>query len=555
MTSPTPAPAYSSALGWLLAVPAMLGTLITLVVPSVQTVALSLSSGGVLRESLFVGLDNYAALLGGGAFWRALWFTLSLTVVPVLVTVLVGPLLAVALDRAGPWPRRAGVAVLSLAVVTFTPTGIAAGWLRGLAPDASGVAALAAGLRDPATAPGTLRLIVAAATFGLICALAVTAFLPALRGGAPGRATLAVAALTGLGVVAVGLQAFSLALALTRGGPGHSTETLAGLQYEHAFRQADFGTGAAVATLTGLLLGALGLVATIVAVATGMRITLVPRSATGPKATTDTSPTGLTPRAASPTGSVLGTSARVAVGVVALVVVVAVAVVCAWPWISALLGPDVQAVPPGDLGTQVNTWVPALAGALVSVGVAYLGALGIGGLRPLGRRSEWLLLPLAPWLFAGLGPLGVADWRTARHLGLIDTFAALVPPLLVSLPALLVLTLLCKGLAERAGGDFFGGVFVPSLPMAGVLTGAVTLVNARDLYWPLLVTQDPGLHTAPVRQLVQIGVHPAGFAAAGLATPPVVVVVAAAAAVAAQLLCLDRLAVTVNGSRSAVPGA
>ncbi len=46
---------------------------------------------------------------------------------------------------------------------------------------------------DPATAPGTFRLVVAAATFGLVCALAVPAFLPALRGGTVYRGLVAVA--------------------------------------------------------------------------------------------------------------------------------------------------------------------------------------------------------------------------------------------------------------------------------------------------------------------------------------------------------------------------
>ncbi|MEV1171673.1 hypothetical protein AB0J09_25000, partial [Nonomuraea sp. NPDC049784] len=115
MTSPTtPTQAPSRALGWLLAVPALFGTLISLVLPTVQTIWLSLQSGGVLTESHFVGIDNYHELLRTGEVWRALWFTLSLAVVPLMVAVVVAPLLALALDRAGTWPRRAGRIALSL---------------------------------------------------------------------------------------------------------------------------------------------------------------------------------------------------------------------------------------------------------------------------------------------------------------------------------------------------------------------------------------------------------------------------------------------------------
>ncbi|MFG2072986.1 carbohydrate ABC transporter permease [Nonomuraea maritima] len=591
MTSPHHPQAHSPALGWLLAVPALLGALITLVLPTAQTIWLSFQSGGVLRDISYAGPANYAELLGGSEFWRALGFTLSLTVIPLLVTVVVGPLLALALDRAGTWPRRAGRIALSLAVVTFAPVGIAAAWMRGLTPNASGVVTLAEGLREAATAPGTLRLIVAAATFGVVCALALIAYLPVLRGGSPGLAMLAVTIMLAFAVVAVGLQAFSFGMVLTHGGPQRATETLAGLSYDYAFRLAEFGPGAAVSTLTWVILAALGIAATLVAVAFRLRITL-----TSPDAAPDSdariraehaapSPYGVgAPAGASPYGggAVFPGAApalrpewssgpvkdlppapvppvrrasgpvAVAVGVTTLIVVVAVGLVCAWPWIDGVLASPGS--PAGELQAQVNTWVPALVGAIVSVGVAYLGALGIGGLRPIGRYSEWLLLLFAPWLFAGTGVLGGANWQNMLNLDLVDTFPALVPPVLVSVPALLVLTLLCRGLSERAGRDFFGGVVLPSLPMAGILAGAVTLVNAHDLLWPMLVAQEPELFTTAVAQAGQLSSQAVRTPDAGAATPLLVVGVALAALVAAQLLYLDRLAIVRGGVTGWRPG-
>ncbi|MEV0385073.1 sugar ABC transporter permease, partial [Nonomuraea sp. NPDC050643] len=293
MTSPTPPQAFSPALGWLLAAPALLGTLISLVLPTVQTIWLSFQSGGILKESAFVGTANYTDLLGESGFWRALGFTFSLTLIPLLVALVVGPLLALALDRAGTWARRAGRIVLSLAVVTFSPVAVAGAWMRWVMPDASGITTLAEGLREPATAPGTLRLIVGAATFGVVCALAVMAFLPVLRGGTVVPAMLAVGALVALATVAVGLQTFSIGMVLTRGGPERSTETLAGLQYDYAFRMAEFGPGASVAALTGVILGALGIVATVVAVLARLRITLTPRAtSTAPATAPATAATG-----------------------------------------------------------------------------------------------------------------------------------------------------------------------------------------------------------------------------------------------------------------------
>ncbi|MFG1948995.1 hypothetical protein [Nonomuraea sp. NPDC048826] len=626
MTSRT-SDSAAPALGWLLLMPAVLGMLITLLLPTVLTIGFSLRSGGLVGPSESAGLDNYGRLFTDDTFWPALGFTLSVTLMPLLVALVVAPLLALALDRGGTWVRRAGRILLSLFPVAFSPTAVAVSWLRGLRQDADGLAAMARSLGDPATAPGTLRLVVATATFGVVCALAVMAFLPALRGGTVTPAMLAVAGIVALATVAAGLQLFTLGLVLTGGGPMDSTQTLALLQYTFTWRVARLGMGATLATVTGVILGVLGVAATILAVATRMRLTVTPGagghpaapdkgdppaegpghpepspyfqarstepgpavSPYGPGSTPGTSygpgpasgnpygatsgnPYGPAPTPASPYGQKSAppygqepaspyastdvprkaSGVGVAVGLAALAVVAVVAFVGALPWLSGLFTPGEVVAGPN---VHLNTWLPAFAGALVSVGVAYLGALGIGGLRPLGRRSEWLLLPFAPWLFAGPGPLSIANWNTVRGLGLIDTLAALVPPLLVSVPALLVLTLLCKGLAERNTGDLLSGVVRPSLPMAGILVVAVTLVNAQDLLWPLLVTQQPDLATAPLAQFMAAGRFSGGAVDAGIATPLVVLALMLTAAVAAQLLYLDRLALTVGrdtGSREPV---
>ncbi|MFD2351504.1 hypothetical protein ACFSTC_22665 [Nonomuraea ferruginea] len=204
-----------------------------------------------------------------------------MTIMPLLVALVVAPLLALALDRGGAWVRRAGRILLSLSLVTFSSAAVAVSWLRGLRPDAEGLTAMARSLAEPATAPGTLRLIVAAATFGVVCALAVLAFLPALRGGTVTPAMLAVAGIVALATVAAGLQLFTLGLVLTGGGPRDSTQTLALLQYTFTWRAARLGMGAAIATLTGVILGVLGIAATILAIATRMRLTVTPRHRSG----------------------------------------------------------------------------------------------------------------------------------------------------------------------------------------------------------------------------------------------------------------------------------
>ncbi|MBB5077723.1 hypothetical protein [Nonomuraea endophytica] len=513
-----PAPRPPAALGWLLLAPAAFAALACLVVPSVYTAVMSMRSARLLsRRDEPVGLANYVTVIGEPGFWRAVAFSLLVTLVPVLVAVVVAPLLALALDRGGSLVRRGGRVVLSLAVITFSPIAVVAAWTRGLRPDASGLATLVRGVAGEEAAL-TFPLVVAAMTFGVVCALATLAFLPALRGGTVTPAMFAVAALAVLTLLAVGLQAFTFSSALSRGGSG-GTRTLGAYMLFEGLAAGRLGAAAAAATLTGVLLGALGLAAVAVVVLGGMRLHLSPRPA-GP--------------------------GRPVVGVLALVVVVAVGLVLAWPWITALFGGEETL--PVTLGTYVRTWLPALAGALVSVAVAYAAALGIGGLRPLGRNSEWLLLPFAPWALAGVGPFSLATWTYIRDFGLMDTIVALVPPMLISVPALVVLTLLCRGLAERAQAGFLRGVVLPSLPMAGILTGGLTLVNAQDGLWPLMVSQRPDNAPATMLLSQSLNSYRNTTVDVGITTPLPVMLLALAAVVAAQLLYLDRLAITMGRS-------
>ncbi|WP_049572766.1 carbohydrate ABC transporter permease [Nonomuraea sp. SBT364] len=283
-TTPSPPP---RALGWLLLMPAVIGMLITLVLPTVQTIAFSFESGGLTGPTEFVGLKNYGTALDAeGPFWPALGFTLSITIMPLLVALVVAPLLALALDRAGTWPRRAGRVALSLALVTFSPAAVAASWLRGLDPAAGGLTAMARELAEPGTAPGAFRLIFAAAMFGVVCALAVMAFLPALRGGTVTGSMLVVGALVALAALAAGLQTFTMSLALTRGGPLDSTQTLGLLQYTFAFQTIRLGLGASVGAVVGVVLGVLGILAVVLAAA---RATA--RMPSTPRTTPTTAPT------------------------------------------------------------------------------------------------------------------------------------------------------------------------------------------------------------------------------------------------------------------------
>ncbi|QKW35972.1 sugar ABC transporter permease [Actinomadura sp. NAK00032] len=533
----------------MLLVPAAFFTLTSLVVPTVQTILRAFQRGGLpkanggdlLPRGRFVGVDNYADLLGEAEFWKALAFTVSLAVIPLVVAVVVAPLLAAALDRAGTWPRRAGRVLMSVPLVVFSPVAFSAAWLVGM-PD-GGLETAFGELSDPGSSRVAVVAISGLTTFGAVCGLALLGYLAVLRDRGPARRVrpaLAVGTIAALATFAVSLQTFSSVYTLTRGGPGRSTQTLSLFQFSVSFVSLSLGHGAALATVTGLILGVLGIAATLVAITTALRIDLVPADPT-----------------ADPAGRPAGPG-RVVVAAAALLAVLAVVLVGAWPWLSALFsspGPR-GAASPADARTYVNTWVPPLLGALVSVGAAYLGALGVGGLRPRGRRSEWLLLPFAPWLFVGIGPLSVAGFENVATLDLINSFGALIPPTLISVPALVVLTLFCRGRAAAwqarvaagapAAGGFLRVVAVPALPLAVLLGGATVLINAQDLLWPLLVATDRDNMTAPVVLVNELNQYSSAGVSFGFVTPLAVVVLALLVLAALQVTYLDRLAITID---------
>ncbi|MEV5747516.1 hypothetical protein AB0L00_06825 [Actinoallomurus sp. NPDC052308] len=156
--------------GLLLTIPAALLALVTLVVPTGQTIVRSLQDSQIFGPShKFVGLENYSKLLEQGYFWRALGFWLLLALVPVLVAVLVGPALAAALDGAGTWPRRIGRVLMSLPLVVFSPVAVAVAWHMGQAgAGGSGIAKIFGRIDSPDKAFGVIPLVTAAATFGAV---------------------------------------------------------------------------------------------------------------------------------------------------------------------------------------------------------------------------------------------------------------------------------------------------------------------------------------------------------------------------------------------------
>ncbi|MER7473671.1 sugar ABC transporter permease, partial [Micromonospora sp. NPDC000018] len=380
-------------------------------------------------------------------------------------------------------------------------------------------------------------------------------------GGRSGPAVLAVGGVLGLAVVAVTVQSWSLQWPVL-GGRDDQIAPLARIVRESVARF-QFGVGAAGSVLLLALLAVLGILAVVLLLVTRARITFTgwrDRPAHAPADAPAVAPAhapAVAP-AHAPAVAPAGAGNPVALGLLAvgLLAFLGVLAYVLAPWLRSLTA-GASTLPFGVSAgqVQVNTWLPPLVSAVVGVGIAALAGFAIGGLRPLGRASELLLLPFAPWLFVGDGPLVLAHFVRAREADQFNTFVGLIPPGWLSIPALVVFTLFFRGQRARweAGGGFGWTMLLPALPMlagAGMLSW---LVGAQSWLWPQLVVSD--VRHAPATNLVLLRFAESfgdpeamrGLVAQVLPLPMLLLFLAAF--VVLQLCYLDRLVISGGSTR------
>lgn len=501
----------------------------------------------------WVGLENYRSLFLEGRLFeqpRGFWFALSLAVGPLLVLTVVAPLLAWAAHRAGRPMRLAARLALTLPMVCFAPAALSVAWVA----DSSSrfpLADVPQRFADPDVIPWSLRIILWLSVLGLVCGLGLTLYLAVLRGRRPGRsawpAGLVVGGVAALATIAVALQSFGYPFAAQKGttGPESSDRIMTPLLdlWWNGLNPLQIGVGNAAATLTLIPLMVLGVAAALLIITTGLRIEVEPRSRTVPGED----------RAVPGQGKVRGPAAVLAG--FGLLVVLVLALYGLWPWLTRL-GQFGQDVPVGSL--LANTWLPSLISTVIGTGLALLGGFAIGALRPLGRFSEVLLLPFAPWLFVGLGPLVVVKLGGENYLNpdTTDSFARHIPPIWLVVPAMFLFTVLFRGLANQDRADGVdpapGRMLVRSLPMVALVGAATWLVQSQS---PLLRMTSPPRKTAPgwlliANTMMEIDPDMLEF---GLVLPIPLILVFAVVLGVLQVRHLDRLAIRVGRADPATP--
>jgi hypothetical protein len=113
-------------------------------------------------------------------------------------------------------------------------------------------------------------------------------------------------------------------------------------------------------------------------------------------------------------------------------------------------------------------------------------------------------------------PLSLVNFMANQQANRLDTFLVSLSPILISIPALFILTLFftgravhlqrepMEGEAQKAPG-FFEHYIQPSLPLAAVLWLLLLFFNAQDLFWPILVNFNPERYNLNILLFLLLG--------------------------------------------------
>lgn len=253
---------------YLMIAPVQLLLLAFIFVPSLYVFWLSLSESTFGQSPHFVGLANYATIMGDRVFWRAFWNTFLVVNVVVYAELALG--LGLALLLAGPMPGKKWIITILIAPYAITEVTVVVMWRYMLEPDVGMInyALMQIGLPQITWGISRYQALMVAAfiavwqhlpfTFLILYAAVISLpeeLLEAARvDGATAwqefqhvtfRLVMPALLIALLFRYIFAMRLFSEIWLLTGGGPARLTELLAVYLYRQAFRYHEFGAAAA----------------------------------------------------------------------------------------------------------------------------------------------------------------------------------------------------------------------------------------------------------------------------------------------------------------------
>jgi len=529
--------------GWFVVVALFALAVLQYLLPALRLVQLATRDAVAFFEVAgSVGGANFSAVLDDDEFRASVGRALGYSIVPLAAALVLGPLVASVASRAGRATRLVSRGLLAVPLFCFSPVAYyVAQWG---AQRGGGSAETLRRAQEVGGSQAELVVIAGLSVVGLVGALSATLYLAAMRRSAVSRAGWAasgvVTAVVVLAVTTLSLMVTTVPLLLTADLADRGTTTPGMLVYEWVFLRYDLPTGSAALALLLVPTVVVGVLVVALVLATRLRVEIVPRDAgaggvrllgrlrrrgagAGPGAAatkgaasakggvrgrvstvaTSASPSvsagaGAGARPAAGTGRASGagdgTESRTTVASVLSVVLVSAlaiaSVVVSWPWLQGIL--ETEVAPSIDSTTlQITTWLSSALTGLIVVGLAVVGGFGIGYLRPAGRRSEWLLLAFSPFVLVGTTSLLPALFEAGADEGTLGTLRGLVSPLWVSVPLLVLFTLVFADLRRSRDAGLDGAVrsaVAPVLGLVGLSGLVVAWVHSQQYLWPLVVS-------------------------------------------------------------------
>ena len=516
----------SRLMGVVLMLPALLLGLVTITLPSAATIYFSLQKSNFLTTSKFVGLENYLNLLSTPTLGEALDGTLRV----ILMTIVMVGMMGACLALGGAWFGKKSSLLFRLLfclpLAAWAPVFWGLSWKIGLLKDSMAGLLIQNLSGSPILLPGPGHWL-----FGLGIALIISAptiaisgivYLSALHAGSSRRQQLLpglIWVITLLALLALLPQDFSLSFLfssspLAVGG----ASTLGLLIYRLCFIQMQVGPASAFSVLLNIFATLIGLGVTLLIILSRIQIRLSQRAdfaqrkmlpgiplALGLLGFLGVSFLGIWPTLSAALGHFPAQPERL----VASPGVLGGLFLGILPTLSAALGhfpqqPERLITSPGIMAGLSNSLMQLIPVFLLQLPVSYLAALGIGGLRPLGKRSEWLLLLFGGGLFTTFTPMLAASFNLLRAIGNMNTFPGLLlGSSMLNVPMLFILTLFFKGQVSswkqqtESGASnlsaFFRSLVLPSLPLALLLALVSCIVVLGDISWTMVAVNNPGL--------------------------------------------------------------
>lgn len=265
--------------GWLFIAPNLLGVLLFTFIPLISVVLLSFTEWNLvsgLDGIEFVGIDNFVSVLKDPTFWRSLVITIAYAGIAVPLTLVVGLLLAMALNRDLPGRGLLRACFFIPYIVNIVAIGMT--WMMLLDPSAGlinqflgafGLESLPGWFASSRWALPALILVTIWAQAGYANLIYLSALqeapeqlYEAARIDGAGRwrmfraitwPSLLPTTVFLLITLFVGIsQSFGMIALITGGGPGASTTTLSFYMYQTSFQFYRFGYASAVGLVTFL---------------------------------------------------------------------------------------------------------------------------------------------------------------------------------------------------------------------------------------------------------------------------------------------------------------